>query len=121
MTEPYRDPVVAQLEERNRLLAQQVASTDELAGEVTSLRGELRRRPTIDQIRRERRAAFVRFTVLTVALVLLTAYVAVWMHELYRDDCEVRPLQVGLSAPSWCNYVFPGQVGHADLDLLPAD
>ena len=33
----------------------------------------------------------------------LAAYIAIWMHELYRDACHVP----GTTPPAWCGEVFP--------------
>ncbi len=42
---------------------------------------------------------------LAFAFIIISAYVAIWAHELYRDRCE---LEIPGGTPSWCTYAFFG-------------
>ncbi len=59
----------------------------------------------VDRLRRERRAALRHVVIALAFFVPLSAYVAIWMHELYRDACV--PAVSGMPAPDWCDSVFP--------------
>ncbi len=57
-------------------------------------------------VRLERRIRHFVYGALAVAfaLMVVTAYAAVWAHEVYRDKCEFA----GTVSPSWCHGAFYG-------------
>ncbi len=60
----------------------------------------------VDHLRQERRRALHHLVIALIFFVPFSAYMAIWMHELYRDACV--PAISGIPAPDWCAAVFPG-------------
>lgn len=96
----------------------------ELVAEVKGLRGDLRTRPDLDEVEDRVKAVTqdlrsvegrlnARRRHLAVALVLglaiytpVAAYVAINVHEVYRDACDTAPTIQGENRPDWCDGVF---------------
>jgi ferric-dicitrate binding protein FerR (iron transport regulator) len=104
--------IVAALEERNRLIVEQTRATQELRDEVVGLRSELGSRPTRVEVDRQRRRAIGTLAAVIGVAILVAVYLAMWFHEVYRDQCEFNPAEQGVNAPGWCDHIFPGQAGH---------
>lgn len=58
-----------------------------------------------------------KLVVLVVALSLVVSYMAMSMHEAYRNHCD--PRLSGAPAPKWCDYVFIGDVHHGTMTAEP--
>jgi hypothetical protein len=99
--------VAAQLAERNELIRAQVVATTSLTAEVLALRSELDTRPTRSEVGATRARQSARTVAALVAFMLVTAYLAIFLHEEYRDRCSVEPARAAAPAPGWCPYIFP--------------
>ncbi len=79
---------------------------------VTAVREHIASRPSSEDVdqrlrRLERRIKHFIYGALALSFVfvIVSAYVAIWMHELYRDRCE---LAIPGGTPAWCTYAFFG-------------
>lgn len=70
--------------------------------ETTVPREEVESR--IEDERRQRIHDIVRTAIIMGISILLATYIAVWMHELYRDQCS---LPLNGQPPGWCQNIFP--------------
>lgn len=106
------DPVVSALLERNRLLREGNTDVRALQEEVSGLREQLAAKPGRGEVASKR---YVRWVLLAAGLfVFVTAYVAIVVHEVYRDSCELIAAED--HRPGWCGWLFPFDGDGAGVD-----
>ncbi len=83
------------LQMQQREQAVQLAEVKQVVVPREELQQEQRR------LREDRRHATWLMLIFMLIFVLVAAYIAIWLHEIYRDSCHLeRPA-------AWCDNVFP--------------